>query len=365
MADKWDVEFSSEKDVVANHPNILADQRKDYKGMLVIKVFQVYVEVAVDNPPPKTHLLVAAAKETAEELQRIAIQDIDALAKEVADLQGEEKLGNKKAAETAKKLVEKVDKALKKLADEFGLEIRKAVQKALIGKKEKLRSSSRSVFRGVTLDEDAFDEDVATEVPSFFDDTVKQLAAAGKEAYKLSGEEADNRQALIQSIKGQMEAIDKSIEASVSKGGKGKFDMELYVKENSKDLHKLSQSKQKYVDFVKDFDDKLEKTIKELDKVEKLSDKDQCLKDNKLVGREYGDYRKAAETIRNTFDGKLKAADQVDDLFTKEWKNGAAFMAAQKSLENQPSTMKSGKAMEDSGKELEKLNAELKKLAKG
>src|SRR5262245_14998259 len=113
MASKWDVEFSQkEKDVVANHANILEEQRKNYKGLLIIKVFQVYVEVPLDSPPPKTDSLVAAAKSAAEGLQEIAVKEVEALAKEVLDLQKEEKQGNKKAAETAKKLVEKVEKSL-------------------------------------------------------------------------------------------------------------------------------------------------------------------------------------------------------------------------------------------------------------
>jgi len=365
MAAKWDVEFSSENDVVANHPNLLEDLRKEYKGLLVIKVFQVYVEVGVDNPPPKTKHLTDAAKGAGEVLGKAVVDEMHKLAKEVKDLQQEEKLGNKKAAETAKKLVEKVEKKLKNFADDFGAEIRKAVQREMIGAKQKLMSSSRTMFRGVELAEGAFDEDVASEVPAFFDDTVKQIATFGSEAYKLSGEEADNRLSLVQSIKSQMDEIDKLIEEKAKKGGKGNFDMEAYVKENGKELHKLSQAKDKYLDFLKDFDDKLEKAIKELDKLEKLSDKDKVLKENKAVGREYDDFRKAAETIRKTFDGKRKAADQVDGLFKSEWKNGAAFMLAQKSLENQPSTMKSGKTMQDSGKELEKLNEALKKAAKG
>jgi len=356
MAAKWDVSFSSENDVVANHPNILEEQRKNYKGMLVIKVFQVYVEIPIDKPPPKTQHLVKAALDAAQGLQDIAVKEVTALAKEVADLQKEEKLGNKKAAETAKKLVEKVEKSLKNLADEFGAGLRKNVQKALIGgSKQKLMSTSRSMFRGMELDEDAFEEDVGGEIPSFFGDIVKQLVQAGDEAYKLSNEEADNRLALVQSIKGQMEAVDKSIDESVKKGGKGTVDIDLYAKANNKEVHKLSQAKEKYVDFLKAFDDKLDLALKALDKLEKLSDKEKGLKENKAVGREYDDFRKAADIIRNTFDGKRKAADLVDGLFKTEWKNGAAFMAAQRALENQPSTIKSGKNMQEAGKALEKL----------
>lgn len=357
MAAKWDIEFSEKQnDVVANHPNLMDGVRKDYKGMLVIKVFQVYVEVGVDKPPPKTDFLVKAAKDAAEGLEEIALNEVHGLAKAVADLQKEEKLGNKKAAETAKKLVEKVEKSLKNLADEFGMGIRKSVQKALIGaNKQKLSSTSRSVFRGLELDENAFEEDIADEIPSFFGDIVKQLVTAGNEISKLSSEEADNRLGLVQTIKGQMDAIDKSIDESVKKGGKGKFDLPLYVKENPKESLKLAQAKDKYTDFLKSFDDKIDEALKALDKLEKLSDKEDGLKSNKAVGKEYADYRSGATTIRKTFDGKRKAADLCDDLYKSDWKNGAEFMSAQRMLEKQPSTLKSGKTVQEAAKALEKL----------
>lgn len=358
MAAKWDVEFSQkEKDVVANHPNILEDQRKNYKGLLIIKVFQVYVEVPLDNPPPKTDSLVGAARTAAEGLQEIAVKEVEALAKEVLDLQKEEKQGNKKAAETAKKLVEKVEKSLKNLADEFGAGIRKSVQKVLLGaNKQKLMSTSRTIFRGLELDDDAFEEDIHDEIPDFFGDIVKQLVAAGNDAYKFSSDEADNRVSLIQSVKSQMELVDKSIEESVKKGGKGTVDIELYAKANNKEVHKLSQAKEKYVDFLKTFEEKLNLALKALDKLEKLSIKEKALKDNKTVGRDYDDYRDAANIILKTFDAKHKAAGLIDDLFKTEWKNGAAFMSAQRSLESQPSTIKSGKNMQEAGKSLEKLS---------
>ncbi len=357
MAAKWDVDYSlKEKDLIANHPNILEDQRKQYKGLLVIKIFQVFVEVPIENPPPKTQHLVAAALKAAEGLQEIAVKEVDALAKELMDLQKEEKQGNKKAADTGKKLVEKVEKSLKKLADEFGGSIRKSAEKALIGgNKQKLMSTSRTIFRGMELDEDAFEEDIHDEIPSFFGDIVKSLVAAGNEAYKLSGEEADQRVGLVQSIKEQMEKIDKSIDDSVKRGGKGKFEMAPYVKENAKEVHKLAQVKERYVDFLKTFEEKLDTALKALDKLEKLSDKEQALKDNKTVSREYDDFRSAANVILKTFDGKLKAAGLVDDLFQSDWKNGASFVAACRNLENQPSTMKSGKNMQEAGKALEKL----------
>jgi hypothetical protein len=354
---KWDVEFSEkENDIIADHDHILEDQKKAYKGLLVIKPFQVHVQVPIKNPPPKTHLLVAAAKGAAEGLQERAIKEVDALAKELKDLQKEEQLGNAKAADTAQKLVEKVEKSLKNLAGEFGAEIRKATQKALIGNtKEKLSSTSRTMFRGLELDEDAFDSDVGDEVPSFFGDIVKSLVAAGNEAAKLSGDEADARMGLVGTIKEQMAAINKSIDEAGKKGGKSPFDIELYAKNNAKDVLKISQAKEKYVDFLKAFEGKLENAIKALDKLEKLSDKESGLKDNKAVNREYDDYRDAADTILKTFAGKQKAASLTDRLFSAEWRNGATFVAAYRELEKQPTTLKSGKNMQEAGKALEKL----------
>lgn len=357
MAAKWDVEFSQkENDIIADHDHILEEQKKAYKGLLVIKVFQVHVQVPIKDPPPKTHLLVAAAKEAGEGLQERAVKEVDDLAKELKDLQKEEKLGNKKAAETAQKLVEKVEKSLKNLADEFGGEIRKATQKALIGNtKQKLSSTSRTMFRGMELDEDAFEGDVGGEVPSFFGDIVKSLVAAGNEAAKLSSEEGDTRMKLAETIKKQMETINKSIEEKKKNGGKGEFDIELFAKNNPKEVLAITQAKEKYADFLKSFEDKLEDALKALDKLEKLSDKESGLKGNKAVNREYDDYRAAADTILKTFAAKQKAASLADRLFSDDWRNGATFVATFRDLEKQPTTLKSGKNMQEAGKALEKL----------
>jgi len=351
MAAKWEVEFTKkENDIVVDHDHILEEQKKAYKGLLVIKVFQVHVQVPIYNPPPKTHLLVAAAQGAAEGLQEQAIKQVDALAKELKDLQKEEKLGNKKAAETAQKLVEKADKSLKNLADEFGAEIRKATQKALIGNtKQKLSSTSRTFFRGLELDEDAFEEDAGGEIPSFFGDIVKTLVAAGNEAAKLSSDEADSRMALAGAIKEQKAAIEKS------SGGKTDYDIQLYAKNNAKEVLKLTQAKEKYVDFLKSFESKLEGALKALDKLEKLSDKESGLKDNKAVGREYDDYRAAANTILKNFPASQKAAALADRLFSDDWRSGATFVAAFRELEKQPNALKWGKDMQEAGKALEKL----------
>jgi hypothetical protein len=353
MAAKWDVEFSQkENDIVVDHNHILEEQKKAYKGLLVIKVFQVHVEVPIHNPPPKTQLLVAAAKGAAEALQARAVKEVDDLAKELKDLQKEEKLGNAKAADTAQKLVEKAEKSLKNLADEFGGEIRKATQKALIGNtKQKLSSTSRSMFRGLELDEDAFEGDVGGEVPSFFGDIVKSLVAAANEAAKLSGEEGDLRLALAAGIKDTQAAI-------VKQYGSKEVDLSLYAKNNAKEVQKIAQLQDKYVDFLKTFEGKLDTALKALDKLEKLSSKESGLKDNKDVKTEYSDYRGAADTILKTFAGKQKAASLADRLFSDDWRSGATFVAASKELEKQPTTLKSGKNMQEAAKALEKLAKE-------
>ena len=353
MAAKWDIEFSEkENDVIVDHDHLLEAQKKEYKGLLVIKVFQVHVEVPVYNPPPKTHLLVAAAKGAAEALQARAVKEVDDLAKELKDLQKEEKLGNAKAAETAEKLVEKTSKSLKNLADEFGGEIRKATQKALIGNtKQKLSSTSRTMFRGLELDEDAFDGDVGGEVPSFFGDIVKSLVTAASEAAKLSSEEGTARMALVDGIKETMTGIS-------NKYGKSDVDLKLFTKNNPKEVLKLDSLHDKYTDFLKSFEDKLETALKALDKLEKLSGKESGLKDNKEVQDEYADYRDAAKMILKTFDAKRKAAALADRLFNDDWRNGASFVAAFRELEKQPTTLKSGKNMQEAAKALEKLAKE-------
>jgi hypothetical protein len=346
MAAKWEVEFSEkENDVIVDHDHILEEQKKKYKGLLVIKVFQVHVEVPIYNPPSETAPLVAAAKGAAESLRAKAIKEVDDLATELKDLQKEEELGNKKAAETAQKLVEKADKSLKNLADEFAPEIRKAIQKAA---KQKLNSTGRTMFRGLELDEDAFDADVGGEIPSFFGDIVKSLVTTANEAAKLSGDEGDLRMSLVTTIRETMAAISKQY-------GEKEVDLALYAKNNPKVVLKVEQLQDKYVEFIKTFEEKLDNSLKALDKLEKLSGKESGLKDNKDVKTEYADYRDAADTILKTFPAKQKAAALADRLFGDDWRNGATFVAASRELEKQPTTLKSGKNMQEAAKALEKL----------
>jgi hypothetical protein len=349
---KWEIEFDLKQgDVLVDHPNMLEDQRKSYKEWLVIKVFQVHVEVGVRSPPPKTAGLVAAAKQAAENLQDVAIKDIDALVKELKDLQKEEQQGNKKAAETGKKLVEKVEKNLKNMCDEFGGIVRKAVQKALLNSKEKLSSTSRTMFRGMELSESCFEEDIAGEIPDFFGDIVKTLVTAGTEAAKLSSDEVDTRLALATAIKDKKAAIEKIIQP----GKEETFDLALWAKNNPKEPTAMAQQKTKYVDFLTSFGDKLDTALKSLDKLEKLSGKEEALKTNKSIGKEYDEYRAAADAIQKSFAAKIKAATLVDRLFGDDWRRGATFVTAYRELEKQSSTVKDGRDMQDAGKALEKL----------
>jgi len=117
----------------------------------------------------------------------------------------------------------------------------------------------------------------------------------------------------------------------------------------------MEQAKEKYADFIKEFERKLTGVDEQLNKLDKLMDQEKALKDNKELIKELKSFKDARDTIVGTFEGKLKAASLIDRLFTDDYSKGATFVAAFRALENQKGTSKSGKTMQDAGKAIEKI----------
>src|SRR6478736_2435609 len=175
-----------------NHTNILKQEAKDYEETLDIKPFQVAVQVALDKD-----VRVANPDAVEQDMQEVADELIDEVRQEIVDLDGklqklkkEEDAGNKTAAAEGDKAVKATKKKLEKLANEFGSKIRVVVEKTLTsqnrGAKVKGRSASRSVFRGIELDDDFFSEESGSEQSEpYFGKLAQGLAASGKEIAKL------------------------------------------------------------------------------------------------------------------------------------------------------------------------------------
>ena len=130
------------------------------------------------------------------------------------------------------------EKKLEKLAGEFGMNARITVEKWLTkqnrGAKVKGRSASRTVVRGLELNEDFFSQKAASEQSEpYFGKLAQGLAASGKEIAKLSIEE----RSLAWILGGEIGEVQKLVEAK--RTGKTKFDISEFAKENSKDARSL------------------------------------------------------------------------------------------------------------------------------
>ena len=337
--------------------NVFDGIRKGCKDVLVLNALQAHAEVPLDTELSDAKGVEDAVGKKLKKNTDSLIKDMKDLIDSLRKLQKEEQQGNKKAAGEADKLVKDQEKAVKKWADTFGAQVRKAVQEEYNEQAEtktQLRSTSRTVFRGMELADDAFEED-SGEISAFVGEFGKALVGVGNEAFKLSNDEKDTRLGLAESVKQLRAALDKYVEEAVKKGGKAELDIALWAKNNVKEVHKMEQSKEKYVDFLKEFERKLTGADEQLGKLEKLMGQEKALKDNKDLVSEIKAFKDSRDTIVGTFEGKLKAASLVNRLFSDDYSKGATFVAAFRALEAQKGTTKSGKAMQDAGRAIEKI----------
>jgi hypothetical protein len=345
------------------HSNILKEYAKKYADTLIIKPFQIGVQIAMqqgaDVPDPEAveEAMELVACEAAEEV----FAEIDDLNARIVKLQKEEQLGNEKAADEAEKEVKAAKKRIDKLAAEVGADMRQKVEAALKKQKvekPKLRSTSRTGLRGLELNEDAFEGGVDSKASAFVGEVGKGLAGLGGEALKLSNEEKTNRQGLADAVKTLKGTLDKYVEQSVKKGGQDELDIELWAKNNVKEVDKMEQLKEKYVDFLQEFEKKLNSADGQLDKFDKLIKQEDALKEDKGLAKDLKAFKEARDTILGTFKDKYKAASLVDRLFMDDYRKGATFIAAYRALEAQKGTTKSAKTMQDAGKAIEKAAKE-------
>jgi hypothetical protein len=346
------------------HSNILKDQAKKYADTLVIKPFQIGVQIAmlqgseIPDPEAVEDAMELVACDVAEQV----FAEIDALNGKIVKLQKEEELGNEKAADEAEKEVKASKKRLDKLAAEVGGEMRQKVEAALKKQKvvkPKLRSVSRTGLRGLELNEDAFEGGgLDSKSSAFVGEVGKSLAALGGDALKQSNEEKAHRQGLADAVKTLKGTLDKYVQDSMKNGGKDDVDIELWAKNNAKEVDKMEQTKDKYVEFLQEFENKLNSVDGQLDKFDKLVKQEDALKEDKDLVKDLKSFKEARDTILSTFKDKYKAASLVDRLFMDDYRKGATFVAAYRGLEAQKGTTKSAKTMQDSGKAIEKAAKE-------
>ncbi len=340
-----------------SHTNILKQQAKDYEETLVIKQFQISVQVTVDKDVRVANpdAVDTEMQTLADELEAQVHEEISGLDEKIRKLKKEEDAGNKTAAAEADKIVKASKKKLEKLAGEFGMHVRVAIEKELSrqnrGGKVKGRSASRTIMRGLELDEDFFDEKSSSEQSDpYFGKLAQGLAASGKEISKLTLDEKSLRRSLGDDIL----RVQKLVEAK--RTGSTKIDIKQFAKDNSKDARGLESAAQKYIDFVTGMNDKLEATAKTFTNFDKLVDRAENMEDQKEIEKQAGIYAKALTTIQGTIDEKLAAGKAALRLFKDDYDTGTAWTSLEGTLDGIPAAAKSGGFLQDSGAVLAKLS---------
>jgi len=338
-----------------NHTNILKQEAKDYDETLVIKPFQIAVQIALDKD-----VRVANPDAVEQDMQEIADELIAEVRQEIVDLDGkiqklkkEEDAGNTTASAEADKLVKATKKKLEKLASEFGSKIRVVVEKTLTsqnrGAKVKGRSASRSVLRDLDLNEDFFDQKSKSEQSEpYFGKLAKGLAASGKEIAKLTLDE----KAIRSSLGDEILKVQKIVETK--RTGKTPLDIRQFAKDNSKEARGLESSAQKYIDFVNAMSEKLDAAAKTLLNFQKVVDHAESLEDQKEIERATEDYETALVTVQSTIDGKLEAGKKAGRLFKDDYGDGSGWTSLEADLDALKAAAKSGAKMQEIGAALAK-----------
>jgi hypothetical protein len=353
---EFDIEFDDKAHAfVVSHNNILKDLAKEFEESLIIKPFQVSVQVAFDKEVKVSDPKVVE-KELLKVVSELALkvrEEIYTLQEKVEKLKKDEDAGSKTAAQDADKEAKATKKKLEKLAGEFGMRIRTAVEKELAKQhdgKVKGRSASRTVVRDIDIDEDYFDEASKSEQSEpYFGKLAQTLATSGKEIAKLTIEEKNLRKDLGDEIM----RIYKLVETA--RGNKATFDIKAFAKSNATDARKLEGLASKYMEFVKGMDDKLDALHKSFMNFYKLVKGAESLDDEKQIEKHVDEYESALSTVKGTIDDKIEAARCAQFLLKDEYKKGdhwpdlAAFLDGLKAAAN------SGTRLQDHGAALVKL----------
>jgi methyl-accepting chemotaxis protein len=348
---KFEVDYDPKtQSITIDHDNILADARKQYKELLDVGAFQVAAQLPLGVEMPNEKALEKAVVKRAEELEREINKEVDDLFKELEKLQKAEQGGNKKAGDEAVKRVKAADKSLKGWAGEIGAELRKVIQKEIksqTGAKPALRSVSRTLFRGLELQEDAFEGvEAEEEIPDNFPGAAKSLAKVGKEASSLAAEEKATRL--------ELGAIVESIYKAIEKQRGTSFDIQEFAKQNDKSVKSVESAAKKYAAAVNGLQKELDSAGKALKKIEKLIGSSDVLKKDKQVAGAAKDFVAAHDTVEKYLKDKHDAAKQAAALFDGNYGRGEAWKSLLAVLTAKQGATKSGDTLRDSSAALEK-----------
>ena len=337
-----------------NHTNVLKQDAKDYDKTLEIKPFQIAVQIAFDkevrvaNPDEVEQEMIVVADELEEQVHQ-QIRELDA---RLQKLKKEEEAGNKSASQEADKEVKLTKKKLEKLAGEFGMKTRIVVEKILTrqnGAKVKCRSASRTVVRGLELEDDFFDERAKSEPDPYFGKLAQTLATSGKEIAKLTLEEKNARKDLSDEII----RLHKVVEAA--RGNNSKFDIKAFAHSNTAETRKLETAANKYVEFVSSMDEKLDALQKTFVNFEKLVKGAASPDDQKQIVNSVEEFDDALSTVKGTIEEKLGTGKLAQRLLKDTYDDRQSWPDLAEHLDGLKAAANSGKRLEEHGGKLAKI----------
>jgi hypothetical protein len=340
------------KNVTVSHANLFESVRKGYKDVLKVNPFQVLVEVAMETSVSDKDKLEGEALKGAKGVEKEVLKELDDAANLLRKLQADEKKGNTKAATEADKAAKKAEKDLKKYAAEFGVDVRKAVQKEYArqsGTKAQLRSVNRTVFRGMELNEDAFEYEAESEALGDLSQLAAKLETIGKEIAKLAKKEKELRRELT----GEVERVYKLIEAQ--RGGKTPFEIEEFVNKNPKDAKAVEGLAKNYHEFLGEMKDARDRGLQQYIGIQKIGDKSEKLQNDKQYVKAMNEYGEGHEVVSEMIGDYTDAAESARKLFKDSYGKGDGWKRLVDDLSVLKGCTKSGAKMQDGASVLAKL----------
>jgi len=341
------------KNISVTHANLFDKVRKECKDLLKVNTFQVNVEVAMESAVSDKDKLEEEAKKGAKGVEKDVLKELDDAANLLRKLQADEKKGNTKAATEADKAAKKAEKDLKKYAAEFGIDIRKAVQKEYArqsGTKAQLRSVNRTVFRGMELNEDAFEyEAESSEALGDLSQLAAKLETIGKEIVKQAKKEKELRRELT----GEVERVYKLIEAQ--RGDKTPFEIEEFVNKNGKDAKAVEGLAKNYQEFLGEMKDARDRGLQQYIGIQKIGDKSEKLQKDKQYAKAMNEYGEGHEVVSEMIGDYTDAAESARKLFKDSYGKGDGWKRLVDDLSVLKGCTKSGTRMQDGASVLAKL----------
>jgi hypothetical protein len=352
MAD-FEVKYDPKaKNVTVSHDNLFEAVRKGYKDVIQVNPFQVLVEVAMETSLSDKDKVEEEARKGAKGVEKEVLKELEDTVNQLRKLQQDEKKGNTKAATEAEKAAKKAEKSLKKYAGEFGIDVRKAVQKEYArqsGTKAQLRSVNRTVFRGMELNEDAFEyEAESSEALGDVSQLATKLAASGKEIAKLTQKEKELRRELAS----ELDRVYKLIEAQ--RGSNTAFDIDEFVKKNAKDAKAVEGLAKNYHGFVEEMTKTRDQARQYFGGIQKIGDKSEKMQDDKQYVKAMNEYGGAFQVVGEMLQDYGEAAETAKKIFSEKYGKGDGWKALIAELNTLKGCTKSGKAMQDAAGELVK-----------